>query len=91
MTIKATPTATKAMDVMETEMVHRADRIVVAITSTVAATVIKVATTVAATIKTTMVVQSAAVPGTQTRTGKTIAPINEAVTATEDTTRTALS
>ena len=91
MTIKATPTATKAMDVMETEMVHRADRIVVAITSTVAATVIKVATPVAATIKTTMVVQSAAVPGTQTRTGKTIAPINEAVTATGDTIRTALS
>lgn len=64
MTIKATPTAAKAMDEMETAMVHRADRTVVAITSTVAATVIKAATTVAATIKTTMVVQSAAVPGT---------------------------
>ena len=91
MTIKATPTATKPMDVMEIAMVHRADRIVVAITSTVAAMVIKAATTVVATIKTTMVVQSAAVPGTRIRTGKTIAPINEAVTATGDTIRTALS
>ncbi|KXB51348.1 hypothetical protein HMPREF1861_00384 [Corynebacterium kroppenstedtii] len=91
MTIKATPTATKAMDVMETAMVHRADRTVVAITSTVAAMVIKAATTVAVTAKTTTVVQSAAVPGTRIRTEKTIAPINEAVTATGDTIRTALS
>jgi len=73
MTIKATPTATKAMDVMETAMV------------------IKAATTVAVTAKTTTVVQSVAVPGTRIRTGKTIAPINEAVTATGDTIRTALS
>ena len=91
MTVKATPTATKAMGATETVMVHRADRIVVAITNMVAAMVIKAATTVAVIIKATVVAQNVAVLGTRIRTGKITAPINEAVTATGDTTRIALS